>query len=40
MYDKYTFVEVPAENGKEVLFAMKNAKIKGKKINIEPANAR
>ena len=40
MYDKYTFVEVPAENGKEVLHAMKNAKIKGKKINIEPANAR
>lgn len=40
MYDKYTFVEVPVENGKEVLFAMKNAKIKGKKINIEPANAR
>ena len=40
MYDMYTFVEVPAENGKEVLIAMKNAKIKGKKINIEPANAR
>ena len=40
MYDKYTFVEVPAEHGKEVLLAMKNAKIKGKKINIEPANAR
>lgn len=37
MYDKYTFVEVPFENGKEVLFAMKNARIKGKKINIEPA---
>lgn len=37
MYDKYTFVEVPHENGKEVLFAMKNARIKGKKITIEPA---
>ena len=37
MYDKYTFVEVPYENGKDVLFAMKNAKIKGKKVNIEPA---
>lgn len=37
MYDKYTFVEVPYENGKDVLFAMKNARIKGKKINIEPA---
>ena len=28
MYDKYTFVEVPREYGKEVLEAMKNAKIK------------
>lgn len=40
MYDKYTFVEVPEENGKDVLLAMKNAKIRGKKINIEPANTR
>lgn len=38
MYDKYTFVEVPREYGKEVLQAMTNAKIKGKSINIEPAN--
>jgi len=38
MYDKYTFVEVPREYGKEVLLAMTNAKIKGKSINIEPAN--
>lgn len=38
MYDKYTFVEVPREYGKEVLLAMANAKIKGKSINIEPAN--
>lgn len=37
MFDKYTFVEVPYENGKDVLFAMKNARIKGKKISIEPA---
>ena len=40
MYDKYTFVEVPAEYGKEVLNAMKNAKIKGRSVNIEPANSR
>jgi ATP-dependent RNA helicase DeaD len=38
MYDAYTFVEVPKEHGLEVLNAMKNAKIKGKAINIEPAN--
>lgn len=38
MYDKYTFVEVPREYGKEVLMAMTNSRIKGKSINIEPAN--
>lgn len=38
MYDNYTFVEVPKEHGKDVLKAMKNAKIKGKAISIEPAN--
>ena len=38
MYDKYTFVEVPREYGKEVLLAMTNSRIKGKSINIEPAN--
>jgi len=37
MYDKFTFVEVPVENQKEVLAAMKLSQIKGKKINIEPA---
>ena len=38
MYDKYTFVEVPTEYGREVLNAMQHAKIKGKSINVEPAN--
>ncbi len=38
MFDKYTFVEVPREYGKEVMQAMANAKIKGKTISIEPAN--
>ncbi len=38
MYDKYTFVEVPREYGKEVRLAMTSTKIKGKSINIEPAN--
>lgn len=37
MHDRYTFVEVPEEHALEVLKAMKNAKIKGKSINIEPA---
>ena len=38
MYDKYTFVEVPKEYGREVLEAMRNVKIKDKSISIEPAN--
>ena len=38
MYDKYTFVEVPREYGMSVLKAMSKTKIKGKSINIEPAN--
>lgn len=38
MFDKYTFVEVPKEHAMEVIDVMKNAKIKGKTINIEPAN--
>jgi len=38
MYDKYTFVEVPREYASEVIQVMKEAKIKGKSINIEPAN--
>ncbi len=40
MYDKYTFVEVPQEHGKKVLAAMKNARIKGHDIHVEPANSR
>ena len=38
MYDKYTFVEVPREYGREVLEGMKNTKIKGRSVNMEPAN--
>lgn len=40
MYDKYTFVEVPQDRAREVLNAMKNVRIKGKNISIEPANQR
>lgn len=38
MFDKYTFVEVPTDRAKEVLIAMDHAKIKGKMVNVEPAN--
>lgn len=38
MYDKYTFVEVPVENARDVLRAMDHSKIKGKAVNVEPAN--
>ncbi len=40
MYDSYTFVEVPREYGMSVLQAMKHAKIKGRSVNVEPANAK
>ncbi len=38
LYDKYTFVEVPRDVAGDVLDAMKNVKIKGKTISVEPAN--
>lgn len=38
VYDKYTFVEVPKEYAKDVLKIMNNTQIKGKPINVEPAN--
>lgn len=37
VYKNFTFVEVPSENGREVLEIMRNNYIKGNKINIEPA---
>ena len=40
IYDKYTFVEVPNDCAKKVLDIMKDNTIKGKTINIEPANSR
>ena len=40
IFDKYSFVEVPKEFAPEVLKAMKNNTIKGKRINIERSNAR
>jgi ATP-dependent RNA helicase DeaD len=38
VYDKYTFVEVPAEYARDVLTEMKDNQIKGRKVNIEPAS--
>lgn len=37
IYDDYTFVDVPAEYVKDIITAMKNSRIKNKKINIEIA---
>ncbi len=38
IYDKYTFVEVPKNYAKKVLNIMKSNRIKGRSINMEPAN--
>ncbi len=40
IYEKFTFVEVPREYANEVIRIMKDNQIKGRKINIEPANSR
>lgn len=37
LFDDYAFIDVPAEYAKDILFGMKNAKIKNKKVNIEIA---
>lgn len=38
MYDNYTFVEVPGDDARAVMKAMKNAKIKGKSVRMEVAH--
>ena len=38
MYDKYTFVEVPAEYAREIINSVNNTKIRGKSVAVEPAN--
>lgn len=40
IYDKFTFVEVPADVAERVIAAMHKNTIKGYKINVEPAKAR
>ena len=37
IFDEYTFVDVPNEFVKDILYGMKHAKIKGKKVHIEIA---
>ncbi len=40
IYEDFTFVEVPQEKASEVLTAMQNNQIKGKKVSIQPARKR
>lgn len=40
IFDKYTFVDVPKEYASEVIKTLKTVKIKGRRINVEPANRR
>lgn len=40
IFDRFAFVDVPREYAKEVITVMKDNQIKGKKIDIEPANVR
>ncbi len=40
IFEKFTFIEVPEENAAEVVLAMKNVQIKGRKINIERAKGK
>lgn len=37
IFDDYTFVDVPKEYARDIVFGMKNSKIKGKKVNVETA---
>jgi ATP-dependent RNA helicase DeaD len=39
IYDKFTFVEVPGKYAAEILTALKNYKINGRKINVERAKS-
>jgi len=38
IYDKFSFIEVPKTYVKEVLTAVQNIRINGRRVNIEPAN--
>lgn len=40
VFDKFSFVEVPQTSASEVISTMRGAKIRGRSINMEPANKR
>ena len=40
MYDKFSFVEVPAESAEKVIGVMHRNTIRGYRVNMEPARAR
>ena len=40
IYDKFSFIEVPDTNARDVFNIMQGAKIKGRSVNMEPANKR
>ncbi|HEY0196288.1 MAG TPA: DEAD/DEAH box helicase [Methanobacterium sp.] len=40
LYDKFSFMEIPDTSAQEVFSIMRGAKIKGRSVNIEPANKR
>lgn len=38
IYDKFSFVEIPEKSAQDVLTVMRGSKIKGRSVNMEPAN--
>lgn len=40
VFDKFSFVEVPEGSASEVISSMRGARIKGRSVNMEPANKR
>jgi ATP-dependent RNA helicase DeaD len=40
VFDKFSFVEIPSSSAKDVVNILRGSKIKGRSVNIEPANKR
>ena len=40
VFDKFSFVEVPESSANDVISSMRGARIKGRSVNMEPANKR
>ena len=40
VFDKFSFIEVPEESAQNFLSRMDKGKVKGKSVNVEPANKR